>query len=381
MNIAIFGSSLLSAYRNHAATYYRGILRALHARGHQITFYEMDEAQRLQHRDIQLPSWAQVVLYPATEEAVLEQVEHARHADLLIKSSGLAPFETLLDEAILDCRHPGNLTAFWDVDIPTTLDRLHADPGCPSFRLLPRYDIVFTRGGGDEIADAYRALGVHDCLSLCNALDPSYHHPSPTVDEEFECDLALMASHRPDRSKKFESLFIEAATLAPTRRFLLAGTDWDAEALPSNIHCVGHLSTCHHNALHSSATAILSLQSPALARYGHTPSARLFEAAGAAACLISDEWPGIEDYFEPDYEILIARNGEEVIEQLDYLRLLGPKRLREIGNAAFRRTLAHHTYAHRAAELDHYLGNAAPHTRRACLAPVMEETPAEVSSH
>lgn len=360
MNIAIFGRPLLSAYRNHSATYLRGILKALHARGHQITFYQMDDPERMRHRDIHPPSWAKIVQYAATEECILREVEAARNADLIIRTSGLAPFDTLLDEAILDCKHSGNLTAFWDVDVPGTLEQLHADPGGPAFRLLPRYDLVLTRGGGEALQKGYLALGVQACHTICNALDATYHRPSPTLDDEYVCDLAFMAHYRPERHAKVDAFFLEAARLAPERQFLLAGCDWNSGVLPNNIRYLGYLATCHHNALHSSCGAVLSLQSPALCRYGHTPSARLFEATGAAACVISDEWEGLEDYFEPDYEILLARNGEEVIEQLDYLRLMGTKRLREIGNAAFRRVLSHHTYAHRAEELDRILGNSLP---------------------
>ena len=359
MNIAIFGCNLLSAYRNHTATYFRGLIKALHARGHQITFYQMEDPERLQHRDLHPPSWVTIVQYPATEECILREVEAARKADLIIRTSGLAPFDTLLDEAILDCRHPGNLTAFWDVDIPATVEQLHADPGGPAFRLLPRYDLVFTRGGGPALRKAYQALGVHECHSICNALDATYHRPVPTLEEEFVCDLAFLAHYRPERHQKVDAYFLEAARLSPERQFLLAGCDWDPAILPGNIRYLGYLATCHHNALHSSCNAVLALQSPAICRYGYTPSARLFEAAGAAACLISDEWEGLEDYFEPDYEILLARNGEEIIEQLDYLRLMGPRRVREIGNAAFRRVLAQHTYAHRAEEIDRILDNSA----------------------
>src|SRR5436309_8536406 len=128
MRIAFFASSLVSAYWNGAATYYRGLLRALDARGHRITFYEPDAYERQQHRDIDDPPWAQVVVYPATDEGVCHALESARGADLLIKASGVGVFDELLEEAVAQMKTPSNLVAFWDVDAPATLDRILQNP-------------------------------------------------------------------------------------------------------------------------------------------------------------------------------------------------------------------------------------------------------------
>src|SRR5947199_10277613 len=123
MRIAFFASSLVSAYWNGAATYYRGLIRALNQLGHDITFYEPDAYERQQHRDIDDPPWAQVVVYPATPEGVYHALESARAADLLIKASGVGVFDELLEEAVVQMKTPANLVAFWDVDAPATLDR------------------------------------------------------------------------------------------------------------------------------------------------------------------------------------------------------------------------------------------------------------------
>lgn len=363
MNIALFGTSLLSAYHNHAATYFRGILRALHARGHTITFYEPDILARQQYRDIQPPSWAEVVLYEHEQRAALEQVEAAQEADLILKTSGVTPFDTLLEEALLECKRPGTLVAYWDVDIPTTLNRIHADPCNPAYRLIPRYDFVLTRGGGAEILGAYEALGARECVSIPNALDPGTHFPSPSPDEQFVCDLAFLGNYHPERQAKVEEYFLEAAVASPDASFLLAGHGWGDIALPPNVRNIGYVGTRLHNAIHSSALAVLSLHSPAITRCGFTPAARLFEAGGAGSCIISDDWPGLEDFFEPDYEILLARNGEEVAEQLNDLRAQGRGRACSLGNGALRRCLREHTYTHRAISIDTLLARhiAKPH--------------------
>ncbi|HJR16264.1 MAG TPA: hypothetical protein VJ808_05375, partial [Gemmatimonadales bacterium] len=141
LDIAFFGSSLVSAYWNGAATYYRGIIRALNARGHQVTFYEPDVYGRQEHRDIPDPEWARVVIYPGgSEEGALSAVEQARRADLVIKASGVGSFDDLLEQAVLDLQTPETLVVFWDVDAPATLDRITSDPSDPFRTLIPHYD-------------------------------------------------------------------------------------------------------------------------------------------------------------------------------------------------------------------------------------------------
>src|SRR4051794_37691411 len=164
MRIAFFGSSLVSAYWNGAATYYRGIVKALADRGHQITFYEPDAYGRQQHRDIEDPSWATVVVYGADEGSALRAVEDARGADLIVKASGVGIFDTLLEKAVLGLKNKSRTVAFWDVDAPATLDRVDSNPRDPFRAMIPCFDLVFTYGGGDPVVNAYRRLGARDCV-------------------------------------------------------------------------------------------------------------------------------------------------------------------------------------------------------------------------
>src|SRR4051794_19795856 len=158
--IAFFGSSLVSAYWNGAATYYRGLIRALAGRGHRVTFYEPDAYDRQKNRDMADPDWARVVVYPGEgTDGVYRALGDARGADVIVKASGVGVFDGLLEAAVLDLKRPGNVVVFWDVDAPATLDRVHSDPGDPFARLIPRYDAVLTYGGGDPVVRAYQGLG------------------------------------------------------------------------------------------------------------------------------------------------------------------------------------------------------------------------------
>jgi spore maturation protein CgeB len=349
MNIAFFGSSLVSAFWNGAATYYRGIVRALHERGHRVRFYEPDAYGRQQHRDIDDPDWAEVIVYPGEGDAnALRMVEHARGADLVVKASGVGVFDTLLERAVLDLQGPSTRVVFWDVDAPATLDRLGEDAADPFRALVPRYDLILTYGGGDPVVDAYRRFGARACVPIYNALDPTTHHPVPH-DPCFDADLGFLGNRLPDREARVENFFLRAAAALPKRRFLLGGSGWQDKAMPANVDFVGHVYTADHNAFNVTPLSVLNVSRESMARYGFSPATRVFEAAGAAACLITDAWEGIELFLEPGREVLVARDGEEVAAHVDRL---DPETAQAIGRAAYRRVIAEHTYAHRAAQLE-----------------------------
>jgi spore maturation protein CgeB len=347
VRIAWFGSSIVSAYWNGAATYYRGLVRALHARGHRITFLEPDAYERQQHRDLDDPPWCEVaVFHPARWEQALDR---ARGADVVVKASGVGVLDEELEAAVLELGAP--TTVFWDVDAPATLARMEADAHDPLRALVPRYDVVLTYGGGDPVVSRYRALGARDCVPIYNALDPDTHHPVPP-EPRFRCDLAFLGNRLPDREERVEEFFLRAASLAPDRSFLLGGAGWEERPLPQNVAYLGHVSTRDHNALNATPLAVLNVSRASMAENGWSPATRVFEAAGAGACLVTDAWEGIEDFLEPGEEVLVARDGAEVATQVEALE---PARARAIGDAARRRVLAEHTYAHRAVEVERVL--------------------------
>ena len=352
-HIAFFGSSLVSAYWNGAATYYRGIVRALHGQGFDVTFYEPDAFDRQKHRDIPDPDWARVVVYGTEgETAVYRALDEARRADFIIKTSGVGAFDTLLERAVLDLKAPGKTVIFWDVDAPATLERLAADPDDPFHELVPRYDLVLTYGGGEPVVRGYAAAGAKLCVPIYNALDASTHY-RVAPDPRFSADLGFLGNRLPDREQRVEQFFLAAAQRLPSATFLLGGNGWHDKPLPANVRYVGHVYTRDHNAFNCTPTAVLNISRDSMARFGFSPATRVFEAAGAGACLITDRWEGIAQFLEPDREVLVAAGGAEVA---DAVRALDRERARSIGEAARRRVLAEHTYAHRAAQLVALLG-------------------------
>jgi spore maturation protein CgeB len=354
VRIAFFGSSLVSAYWNGAATYYRGLVKELHRRGHRITFFEPDAFDRQAHRDMADPDWADVDVYEPTEEGALAALERARGADVVVKASGVGVLDDLLEEAVPDARGHG-LAVFWDVDAPATLARLEANEEDPLRALVPRYDLVLTYGGGEPVVQRYRALGANECVPVYNALDPETHYPVPP-DPRFEADLAFLGNRLPDREARVEEYFLQAARLVPARRFLLGGAGWDDRPLPPNVRLLGHVSTNEHNAFNCSPLAVLNVLRETMATNGWSPATRVFEAAGAGACLISDAWEGIEAFLEPGREVLVADSGEEVAALVERL---SPDVARRVGDAARARVLAEHTYAHRAEQVERILAGAA----------------------
>ena len=351
MKIAFFGSSLVSAYWNGAATYYRGIVRALHARGHQVSFYEPDAYQRQQHRDMPDPDWARVVVYPATEEAVFEVLEEAAQADVVIKASGVGVFDALLEAEVLKLQTPARLVLFWDVDAPATLDRVQTEPQDPFRQHIPHYDLVLTYGGGEPVIRAYQALGARQCVPIYNALDTATHFPV-APDPKFACDLAFLGNRLPDREARVEHFFLDVAASLPRQTFMLGGSGWADKPMSPNVNYIGHVFTQDHNAFNCTPKAVLNISRESMARYGFSPATRVFEAAGAAACLITDYWEGIEAFFAPGTEILVARSGGEVAA---LLRQLTEEKARAIGQAAYKKVLAAHTYGPRADQLENLL--------------------------
>jgi spore maturation protein CgeB len=348
MKIAFYGSSLLSAYWNGAATYYRGLLGELAARGHAITFFEPDAFDRQSHRDMDPPPWAEVVVYPAAEAAVREVVARAADADVVVMASGVGVFDDLLLEGAMAAARPHAVKIFWDVDAPATLAELKSEPDRPLRRILPTLDMVLTYGGGPPVVAAYEALGARMCRPIYNALDPTTHYPV-AADPRFSGDLNFLANRLPDREARVERFFLEPAAQLPGRRFLLGGAGWDDKAMPANVRRVGHVGTADHNAFNASSLAVLNVARDSMADVGFSPATRVFEAAGAGACLITDAWEGIELFLTPGEEVLVARDGQDVV---DFVRGLDPLRARAIGEAARQRILDEHTYARRAVEVD-----------------------------
>jgi spore maturation protein CgeB len=348
MRIAFYGSSLVSSYWNGAATYYRGLIKALAGLGHEVTFYEPDIYDRQRHRDIEPPGWCRVVVYPGTVEAARLVAAEAAGADIVVKASGVGFADNELLSFLLDAARPGALRIFWDVDAPATLAEMRADPAHPLRTALGRLDLVLTYGGGDPVVAAYREMGAARCVPIYNALDPETHYPV-APEPRFAGDLAFLGNRLPDREVRVEEFFLRAASLLPGRRFLLGGAGWDGKPMSPNVRYLGHVGTADHNAFNATPLAVLNISRASMAENGYSPATRVFEAAGAGACLITDQWVGIELFLAPGSEVLVARDGRDVAE---IVAALTPGSAAAIGKAALARVLGEHTYAHRARQAD-----------------------------
>ncbi len=353
MRIFAFGSSIVSSYWNGAATYYRGVYKELHSRGHQVTFAEPDAYGRQQKRDPGDFSYVKSIVYK-TEDDIPALMNQAAECDLVIKHSGVGVFDELLEEKVLECRSENTKIAFWDVDAPATLARVEENPADRFRALIPEYDFIFTYGGGPPVVEHYTRLDAANCHPIYNALDPETHHPV-APDPAFACDLLFVGHRLPDRERRVEDFFLRAAKLAPEFKFALGGEGWEGKPLPENVRWIGHVGTSDHNRVNCSARMVLNINRDSMAGVGFSPPTRVFEAAGAAACMITDRWTGIETFFVPDKEILVAGSAEEIV---SFLRSVSAEAARQTGLNMLQRALRDHTYALRAQQFDAIVAEA-----------------------
>jgi len=352
MKIFVFGSSLTSSYWNGAATYYRGIYKNLSALGHEVTFAEPDIYGRQQNRDTDQITYAEVVVYE-TPRQVDSLLARACDADLVIKHSGVGADDELLEAGVLECRSSETRVAFWDVDAPATLARVEENARDPFRKLIAEYDFIFTYGGGPPVVERYARLGARNCHPIYNAVDAQTHHPVPR-DPALQCDLVFVGHRLPDRERRVEDFFLRAAALAPEFSFILGGEGWAGKPMPTNVRWIGHVATGAHNRVNCSARMVLNINRDSMAQTGFSPPTRVFEAAGAGACLITDAWTGIETFFSPGDEILVASSAEEIV---TLLRNTTAEEAAEIGMRMRERALRDHTYGLRARQVDEILNS------------------------
>jgi spore maturation protein CgeB len=352
MNIFVFGSSLTSTYWNGAATYYRGIYKNLTRLGYRVTFAEPAIYDRQKHSDQADLRYADIRVYQSPHD-IPRLLKEAAHAHVVVKHSGVGAEDERLERDVLGCQSRTTKVIFWDVDAPATLARVEQNGGDPFRELIPEYDAVFTYGGGPGVVEQYERLGARMCIPIYNALDPETHFPS-AADPALACDLAFVGHRLPDREARVEEFFLSAARHAPELSFVLGGEGWGDKHLPANVRWIGHVGSDRHNVVNCSARMVLNVNRDSMAKAGFSPPTRVFEAAGAGACLITDHWSGIEGFFEPGKEILIARSGREVVE---HLRQADAQEAAKIGFAMLCRALREHTYESRAKEVHHALAN------------------------
>jgi spore maturation protein CgeB len=353
MKLVIFGLSISSSWGNGHATLWRGLCNALARRGHEIHFFERDVPYYAIHRDLYEIPGGRLHLYTEWAEVRARAARELADADVGVTTSycpdGVAAAELLLDSRV-------ELSCFYDLDTPVTLNRLEA--GEPVDYIGPRglrdFDLVLSYTGGKALAELKSRLGARRVAPLYGSVDPDTHRRAPAL-ERFAADLSYLGTYAEDRQAGLNALFIEPARRSPTRRFLIGGAMYPQNfPWTPNIFFVQHLPPAEHPAFYSSSQLTLNVTRRAMAEMGYCPSGRLFEAAACGTPILSDTWEGLQDFFEPGSEILVARDTDEALAALD----LSKSELETIARRARERTLECHTADLRARELENIFAGA-----------------------
>jgi spore maturation protein CgeB len=372
MRFVVFGLTISSAWGNGHATPWRGLCRALAARGHRVTFFERDVPYYAAHRDAPQPAGCDLRLYQDWPDTYRDAREVVAEADVAIVTS-YCPDAQYAAELVLGS---GAVRVFYDLDTPVTLARLaRGEPVdyLPDGGLEP-FDLVLSFTGGRALDALKSELGARSVAPLYGSVDPAAHHPVPT-DPNRHFDFTYLGTYSPDRQATLEELFINAARRRPKRRFALAGSMYPAEGFPwrRNIFYLSHMPPTDHPSFYCSSGWTLNITRGPMAEMGYCPSGRLFEAAACGTPVVSDWWEGLDAFFTPGSEILIARTTEDVLAALDVDRA----ERRRIGQAASARALREHTADARVVELERLLA-----TFRRPLADVgLSERDTHVGNH
>jgi spore maturation protein CgeB len=346
MKIVIFGLTITSSWGNGHATLWRGLCKALHDQGHDIEFFERDVPYYAANRDLHEGSHARIVLYPDWQAARGCAAQAVRDADVVIITS-YCPDARPAAELALDAAR--GLRVFYDLDTPVTLARLDAGEGVDYVgpQGLGGFDLVLSFTGGGALEALRRRLGARRAAPLYGHVDPDVHRPS-TPQGHYECSLSYLGTFAPDRQAALERLFVASARLRPERRFLIGGAQYPQDFPWSpNIYFVRHLPPAEHATFFSSSRVTLNVTRRSMAQMGWCPSGRLFEAAACGTAVLTDDWDGLEEFFRPGEELLVARSGEDVLGALD----LDDAEIARVARAGRARVLDEHTSSHRASEL------------------------------
>jgi spore maturation protein CgeB len=354
MKLVIFGLSISSSWGNGHATIWRGLCGALARQGHDVTFFERDVPYYAAHRDLQNSDDYELVLYSEWKDAEPLAREALRSAEAAIVTS-YCPDAVCASDMILDSALPWRV--FYDLDTPVTLERLKQEQTVdyiPPYGLEP-FDLVLSYTGGRALEGLQTGLGARRVAPLYGSVDLDLHkpvEPSP----QYSADLSYLGTYAQDRQEALERLFLEPARRTPGKKFVIGGALYP-EDFPwsENVWFVCHVPPPLHPAFYCSSNLTLSVTRSAMAEMGYCPSGRLFEAAACETPVVSDRWEGLEEFFEPGREILIAAEAGDVVDAL----ALPPDELRRIGSAARERVLDEHTSEHRSRELIRLLEAAA----------------------
>jgi spore maturation protein CgeB len=346
----IFGLSVSSSWGNGHATLWRGLIKALGRLGHHTAFFERDTDFYAQHRDLQELAGGELILYSSFQDVRRQTAKHLSGADAAIVTS-YCPDAIQACEQVLSS--PARVRCFYDLDTGVTLERLRA--GQPVEYIPPQglgdFDLVLSYTGGHSLVELKSRLGARHVAPLYGSVDPEVHHPAP-AEERFRADLSYLGTYSADRQVALDALFFEPARRRPDLHFLIGGPKYpDDFPHTENIRFIPHVPPAEHPAFYCSSRLCLSITRGPMAEIGYCPSGRLFEATGCGAPVLSDDWDGLDYFFEPAREILVARTTGHVMDAL----AMSPDALARIGRAGRERVLAMHTANRRALELENIL--------------------------
>jgi spore maturation protein CgeB len=351
LRIVILGLSITSSWGNGHATTYRSLMRALCRRGHDVLFLERDTPWYRNHRDLPQPPFGKTHLYGSVAELRERWRSSLDDADLVIVGS-YVPDGIAVGELVQ--RTAAGLVAFYDIDTPVTLAALAAN-SCDylTAELISGFDLYFSFTGGPLLRRIERYYGAPAARPLYCSVDPDCHHPYPT---EAEWDFGYLGTYSADRQAGLDRLICGPAGLWPQGRFAVAGSLYPPDlAWPSNLDRIEHVAPGRHAMFFARQRFTLNVTRSAMVRCGYSPSVRLFEAAACGVPIISDWWPGLDEFFQPGREILVASQAEQV---LCFLRELPDEKRLQLARRARERVLNHHTAEHRTAALEYYIEEA-----------------------
>lgn len=350
MKLLVFGLTVSSSWGNGHATLWRGLCRALGRAGHRVVFFERDVPYYARHRDLRSTADFELVLYDDFAAAAALARRELADADAAMITS-YCPDARAAAELIFASRVP--MRVFYDLDTPVTLDRLDRREVVEYLPVdgLGAFDRVLSYTGGTALDELRERLGARVALPLYGSVDPAAHRPT-RGEPRYACEVSYLGTWAADRQARLQALFLDTARRFPDKRFLIGGSLYP-EDFPwgPNVWFIRHVPPPEHPAFYCSSRMTLSITRGAMAARGYCPSGRIFEAAACGVPIVSDWWDGLDTFFEPGRELLIARTSDDAIAALRK----PDDELWRIAAAARARVLAEHTAERRAAQLVEYL--------------------------
>jgi spore maturation protein CgeB len=324
-------------------------VRGLVALGHDVCFFERDKSWYANNRDLQASMHGNVYLYANLSELKNSFAGLFESADLVMIGSYVPEGIELGQWALSIAR---GVTAFYDIDTPITLAKLETrECDYISRELIPRYDLYLSFTGGPTLRRLENEFGARRARPLYCSVDPLLYFPQPS---EPRWDLGYMGTYSDDRQPSVDEFMLKPATQWSQARMVIAGAQYpESIQWPENVQRISHLAPSDHCSFYAQQRFTLNITRSEMKVAGYSPSVRLFEAAACGTPIISDSWEGIQEFFQPGTEILLAQSSTDV---LRHIQNTSEQDRREIGMNARKRVLEHHTAMRRARELAEYGG-------------------------